>query len=84
MGNRTPIIPPDVIAHIQVNELYPNDDNLSIFNAWIKYQNNEKDYIDGDIMNNLKNYKYGNNNVNYYGLLISIFIIGKYIESLLQ
>ena len=84
MGNRTPIIPPDVIAHIQANELYPNDDNLSIFNAWIKYQNNEKDYIDGDIMNNLKNYKYGNNNVNYYGLLISIFIIGKYIESLLQ
>ena len=83
-GNMTPIIPGDVIGHIQANELYPNDDKLSIFNAWIKYQNNDTGYIDGDIMSNLKNYGYGNNNVNYYGLLTSIFIIGKYIESLLR
>lgn len=83
-GNMTPIIPGDVIGHIQSNELYANDDKLSIFNAWIKYQNNETGYIDGDIMSNLKSYNYGNNNVNYYGLLISIFVIGKYIESLLR
>ena len=84
LGNRTPIIPADVIAHIQSNELYPNDNNLSIFNIWISYQNNKDKYINGDIVSNLKNYKYGNNNVNYYGLLISIFILGKYIESMLQ
>ena len=72
----------DIIDHIKSNKLFDKGDISEIYNLWISYFNNNKDFIRGDILNLLKNVDYMDNLNCFYTLGISIFIIEQYIKML--
>lgn len=80
---RFAIIPMDVIDHIRNNEMYEKGDKMEIYNLWIAYFNNDRDFIKGNIVDIVKNAEYMNNLNCFYALGISIFIIERMIEQLM-
>ena len=74
----------DILDHIKTNELYNKGDKNEIYNLWISYFNNNKDFIHGDIINLIKSVDYMDNLDCFYTLAISIFIIEQYIKMLMK
>lgn len=77
-------IDPDVVEHIRSNTLYEKGNDKEIYNLWISYVNNNKDFIRGDILSIIRNIDYLDNLNCFYSLSISIFIIEQYINMLLK
>ncbi len=75
-------IPTDVIDRIKSNELFDKGDSNEIYNLWISYFNNNKDFIHGDILNLIKSIDCMDNLECFYAFGISIFIIEQYIKML--
>ena len=74
----------DVLDRIRENKMYDKGDKNECYNLWIAYFNNNKDYINGDILSLIKNIEFMDNLSCFYMLGISIFIIEKYITNLLK
>lgn len=81
---RFDVIDPDIIDHIKSNIMYTKGDKNEYYNLWIAYFNNNKDFFKGDILSLIKQTDYMDNLSCFYSLAISIFIIEKYIDSLLS
>ena len=74
----------DIIDRIRQNKPFEKGNEREIYNLWISYFNNEKDFIKGDILSMIKNADYMDNMECFYMLGISIFIIERYIKMLLS
>ena len=81
---RFQIFDTDVLDHIKNKKLYELGNDKELYNLWISYFNNNKDFIKGDILKLIKNIDFMDNLECFYALPISIFIIEKYIEILLK
>lgn len=81
---RFQIIDPDIIDHIKANKMYNKGDKNEYYNLWIAYFNGNDNFINGDILSLIKKADYMDNLSCFYSLAISIFIIEKYIDSLLS
>ena len=77
-------IPTDVIDHIKSNKLFEKGNPNEIYNLWISYFNNNKDFIHGNILDLIKNIDCMDNLECFYAFGISIFIIEQYIKNLLK
>ena len=78
---RINILPPDLIRGIEDNSTYTDD--RSIYNLIINYMNNNEDYINDSIIDDIRKIDYANNQINFYLIPIYIFIINSYIKSLI-
>ena len=74
----------DIIDRIRDNKPFEKGNEKEIYNLWISYFNNEKDFIKGDVLSMIKNADYMDNLECFYMLGISIFIIERYIKMLLS
>lgn len=74
----------DIIDRIKENKPFEKGNEREIYNLWIAYFNNDKDFIKGDILTMIKNADYMDNLKCFYMLGISIFIIERYIKMLLS
>ena len=74
----------DVIDHIKNNEMYEKGNKNEFYNLWVAYFNNNKDFIKGNLLENIKSIDYMGNLSHFYALGISIFIIEQYIKMLLS
>lgn len=74
----------DVIDHIKNNEMYEKGNKNEFYNLWVAYFNNNKDFIKGNLLENVKSIDYMDNLSHFYALGISIFIIEQYIKMLLS
>ena len=74
----------NIIDHIRNNKMFKKGDSNECYNLWIAYFNNDKDFINGDILSLIKSADYMNNLNCFYFLGISIFIIEQYIKGLLS
>lgn len=81
---RFQIVDPDIIDHIKANKMYSKGDKNEYYNLWVAYFNGNNSFINGDILSLIKKTDYMDNLSCFYGLAISIFIIEKYIDSLLS
>lgn len=81
---RFQIVDPDIIDHIKANKMYNKGDKNEYYNLWIAYFNGNDNFINGDILSLIKKADYMDNLSCFYSLGISIFIIEKYIDSLLS
>lgn len=81
---RFQIIDNDIIERIKENNPYEKGNEKEIYNLWIAYFNNNKDFIKGDILSMIKNADWMDNLECFYMLGISIFIIERYIKMLLS
>ena len=73
----------DIIEHIKNNEMYEKGNNKEIYNLWIAFFNNNKDFITGDIISLIKNADYMDNMSCFYTLAVSIYILEQYMKNLL-
>lgn len=80
---RFTVIPMDVIDHIKSGEMYEKGDKMELYNLWIAYFKNDKEFIKGEIAELIKNIDYMNSLDYFYALAISIFIIERMIENLM-
>ena len=83
-GTAIEIFDHDVINHIKNNKYYDEKDRKSIFNIWIAYFNTDNDYIKGNILDTIKKFDWEDGKQCFYGLVIDIFIIERYIEYLVK
>lgn len=74
----------DILDRIRNNKPYEKGNKREIYNLWIAYFNNDKDFIKGDILSMIKSADYMDNLECFYMLGISIFIIERYIKMLLS
>ena len=81
---RFQIVDPDIIDHIKANKMYNKGDKNEYYNLWIAYFNGTDNFINGDILSLIKKADYMDNLSCFYSLAISIFIIEKYIDSILS
>lgn len=73
----------DVLDHIESNIKYEAGNPRELFNLWITYFNNDKDFITGDVIDLIMKQEYTDSLYNFYTLVITIFILEKYIDNLL-
>lgn len=59
-------------------------DPMSIYNLWVAYFNNNKDYIDQNIVDILKNFDFHDNIDCYYAIPLNIYILGRYIQNVMS
>lgn len=83
-ATRFQVINTDIIDHIKSGELYEKGNDKELYNLWISYFNNNKDFIRGNILNLVKSVDFMDNLECFYALAITIFVIEKYIEMLLK
>lgn len=80
---RLQIFDMDVLEHIRSGILYEKGDKNEYYNLWISYFNNTE-FIEGNIIDLVKNMDYMDNLNCFYAIPISIFIIEQYIFNLLK
>lgn len=73
----------DVINHIRDNAMYEKGNKKEVYNLWVAFFNNNKDFIKGDLVSLLRNADYMNNIDCFYMLAISIYILEKYVKNIL-
>lgn len=74
----------DVIEHINENKYYEIGDEKEYYNLWIAYFNNNKDFINGDLLDTVNKTDFMDNLNCFYSLAITIFILERYINKLLE
>lgn len=79
------VIPMDVMEHISKNSYYSRGHQNEIYNLWIAYFNNKKDFITSDFIKEaLVSTNYMDNLNSFYGLAFTIFILEQYTKILLS
>ena len=73
----------DVLEHIETGKYYEPGNYRELYNLWIAYFNNGKDFIKGNMIDLITREEYRDNLSNFYTLGITIFILEKYISNLL-
>lgn len=84
MITRIPVFDPLIIDRIINNVYIDESDDTAIYNIWTAYFNDNTSYITGNILNLIKNFQYQENKDCFYCMPITIYIISKYIKSLLS
>lgn len=74
----------DVIERIKENKYFDKGNEAECYNLWIAYFNNDTDFIKGDIISLIRNIDYMDSLEYFYMLTVSIFIIERGIEKLLN
>ena len=76
-------IDPEVVEHIESGEKFEKGNKKEIYNLWIAYMNGEENYINGNILDLLRNMDLEGDNLScFYLLIIVIFIIDQAIKGL--
>lgn len=75
-------IDPDVIDHIKNNKLYEKGNKKEYYNIWILYFNNI-DFVNDNFMKLINSIKYSDNMEYFYSLVITAYILEKYICNIL-
>lgn len=78
------LIDRDVLDHIESNTYYEKDNDKELYNLWIAYFNNNKDFISNEYIDLLSKINRINSKENFYYIGISIFIIEKFISSFIS
>ena len=74
----------DVIEHINENKYYEKDNEKEFYNLWIAYFNNNNDFINGNLLAVVNEIDFMDNLSCFYALAITIFILERYINKLLE
>ena len=74
----------DVIEHINENKYYEMGNEKEYYNLWIAYFNNNKDFINGNLLDIVNKTDFMDNLNCFYSLAITIFILERYINKLLE
>lgn len=74
----------DVLSRIESGEYYIEGDDKYIYNIWIAYFNNDTSYLNDNMISIIKNFDYQDNRECFYLVPINMYIISKYIESLMK
>jgi hypothetical protein len=74
----------DVIEHIRNNIMYEKGNKKEIYNLWVAFFNNDKDFVKGNLIELIRNADYMNNMDCFYMLAISIYILERYVKNLLE
>ena len=72
----------DIIEHIKSNTYYERGNSKEAYNLWIAYFNNDNNFINGDMVELVKNMNYMENIDVFYMLPITIFILEEFVRSL--
>lgn len=80
---RFTLIDMDIIDHINKNIYYEKDNKKEYYNLWIAYFNNNEDIIKGDLISLINNTDYLDNLSCFYALGITIFILERFIKTLM-
>lgn len=73
----------DVIEHITNHEYYEDGNDKAAYNLWIAYFNNDKERLNGNLVDVIRNIDYMENMDYFYMLPITIFILEQHVKSLL-
>lgn len=82
--SRLQVFDPEVIFAIRDNKYFDNDSNKMHYNLWIAYFNEDNNWIKDNLLDSIKSIDYVDNLEYFYTLAISIFIIERYIESIIK
>lgn len=74
----------DVIEHINEGKYYEKGNEKEYYNLWIAYFNNNKDFINGDILSIVNKTDFMDNLDCFYSLAITIFILERYVKNLIR
>ena len=72
----------DIIEHIKSNTYYERGNSKETYNLWIAYFNNDNNFINGNMVELVKNMNYMENIDVFYMLPITIFILEEFVRSL--
>ena len=73
----------EVIEHIRDNIEFEKGNSKEFYNLWVAYFNGNKNYIKGDLISKIKHFEFMDNLNCFYGLVVTIYILEKYIKDLL-
>lgn len=79
---RFQVFDPDIMDHIRNNTMYDAGSDKEYYNLWIAFFNNNMDAIDSSMIDLIRKTEYMDNLECFYALLITMFIIEKYIANL--
>lgn len=84
LKSRFQIINPEIIDRINNGEYFEKGDKYEVYNLWISFFNNIDNMITGDILEMIRSIDYMDNMEFFYCLGITIYILEKYINTLLK
>ena len=86
MISRFEILPTDVMDRLKTGELYDEmaDVNLRVYNLMIAYFNSNYSYIEGNLIELIRQIDYAENKEFYYLIPINIFIIRQFMAYLMK
>lgn len=80
---RIGVVDMDVIEHIKSNTMYLSDDPKEYYNLWVAYFNDNKNFVNGNMLDMMNKIDFMDNLKCFYALAIGIFILERYIKNML-